>query len=120
MIKGILQTILAFIGCLIQAFESIRNFKVGIDLDAEGGTPLLLNTLDCAKGNGDTSLASLLDAMGAIQPLMSIIQSISSIVPGVSDVIKLPVLGGSSGGGDPLQPIIDFHDKLAELVDSIP
>lgn len=120
MIKGILQTILAFLGCLIQAFESVRNLKVGIDLDAEGGTPLLLNTLDCAKGNGDTSLASLLDAMGAIQPLMQIIEKITSIVPGVDSVIKLPVLGGSSGGGDPLQPIIDFHDKLAELVDAIP
>ena len=59
MIKGILQLILAYIGCLIQGFESIRNFKVGIDLNAEGGTPLLLNTLDCAKGNADTSLAAL-------------------------------------------------------------
>jgi hypothetical protein len=121
MIKGILQTILAFLGCLIQAFESIRNFRAGIDLDAEGGTPLLLNTLDCAKGNGDTSLASLLDGLGAIQPLMSIIQTITSIVPGLSDIIKLPTLSLSSGGGgDPLQPVIDFHDKLAELVDSLP
>lgn len=121
MIKGILQTILAFLGCLIQAFESIRNFKAGIDLDAEGGTPLLLNTLDCAKGNGDTSLASLMDGLGAIQPLMQIIQTITSIVPGLSDIIKLPTLSLSSGGGgDPLQPVIDFHDKLAELVDSLP
>jgi len=120
MIKGILQTILAFLGCVIQAFESIRNFKAGIDLDAEGGTPLLLNTLDCAKGNGDTSLASLMDALGAIQPLMSIIQTITGIVPGLSDIIKLPSLSLASGGGDPLQPVIDFHDKLAELVDSLP
>lgn len=121
MIKGILQTILALLGCLIQAFESIRNFKAGIDLDAEGGTPLLLNTLDCAKGNGDTSLASLMDALGAIQPLMSIIQTITGIVPGLSDIVKLPTLNlTSGGGGDPLQPVIDFHDKLAELVDSLP
>ena len=120
MIKAILQVILAFIGCLIQAFESIRNFKAGIDLDAEGGTPLLLNTLDCAKGNGDTSLASLLEAMEAIQPLMQIIQTITGIVPGLSDIVKLPTLSLSSSGGDPLQPIIDFHDKLAEIVDAIP
>ena len=120
MIKAILQVILAFIGCLIQGFESIRNLKVGIDLDAEGGTPLLLNTLDCAKGNGDTSLASLLEAMEAIQPLMQIIQTITGIVPGLDSIIKLPVLSASSGGDDPLQPIIDFHDKLAELVDAIP
>jgi hypothetical protein len=120
MIKAILQVILAFIGCLIQGFESIRNFKAGIDLDAEGGTPLLLNTLDCANGNGDTSLASLLSAMEAIQPLMSIIQTITGIVPGLSDIVKLPTLSLTSGGDDPLQPIIDFHDALAELVDAIP
>jgi hypothetical protein len=120
MIKAILQVILAFIGCLIQGFESIRNFKAGIDLDAEGGTPLLLNTLDCAKGNGDTSLASLLSAMEAIQPLMSIIQTITGIVPGLSDIVKLPTLSLTSGGDDPLQPIIEFHDALAELVDAIP
>jgi hypothetical protein len=118
MIKGILQVILAYIGCLIQAFESIRNFKVGIDLDAEGGTPLLLNTLDCAKGNGDTSLASLMEAMSAIEPLMQIIDTITGIVPGIN--LGLPKLSLTSGGDDPLQPIIDFHDKLAEIVDAIP
>src|SRR5262249_17973369 len=107
MIKAILQLILAFLGCLIQSFESIRNFKAGIDLDAEGGTPVLLNTLDCAKGNGDTSLASLLSAMEAIQPLMQIIQTITGIVPGLSDLIKLPSLSLDSSGDDPLQPIID-------------
>jgi len=120
MIKGILQVILAFIGCLIQGFESVRNLKVGIDLDAEGGTPLLLNTLDCAKGNGDTSLASLLEGMSAIEPLMSIITTITGIVPGLDSIIKLPTLDLSSGGDDPLQPIIDFHDKLSELVDALP
>ena len=29
MIKAILQMILAYIECLIQGFESIRNFKAG-------------------------------------------------------------------------------------------
>ena len=116
MIKGILQLILSFLGCLIQAFESIRNFKIGVDLNAEGGTPLLLNTLDCAKGNGDTSLASLLSAMGPIQPLLGFLSPIAKLV-GI-DLSGLS-LGGSSGG-DPLQPVIDFHDKLAEIVNSIP
>jgi hypothetical protein len=116
MIKAILQLILSFLGCLIQAFESIRNFKIGVDLNAEGGTPLLLNTLDCAKGNGDTSLASLLSAMGPIEPLLTFLSPIAKLVgidlSGIS-------LGGSSGS-DPLQPVIDFHDKLAEIVNSIP
>ncbi|MCU1221324.1 MAG: hypothetical protein JWM08_1242 [Candidatus Angelobacter sp.] len=117
MIKGILQLILAYIGCLIQGFESIRNFKVGIDLNAEGGTPLLLNTLDCAKGNADTSLAALMDAMGPIEPLLQLIEPITSII-GI-DLSGLSLSGGSSGD-DPLQPIIDFHDKLSEIVDSLP
>lgn len=118
MIKAILQMILSYIGCLIQGFESIRNFKLGVDLNAEGGTPLLLNTLDCAKGNGDTSLAALMDAMGPIMPLLSVISPITSLF-GV-DLSSLSLSGGGGGGGDPLQPVIDFHDQLAQIVDSIP
>jgi hypothetical protein len=51
---------------------------------------------------------------------MSIITTITGIVPGLDSIIKLPTLDLSSGGDDPLQPIIDFHDKLSELVDAIP
>lgn len=118
MIKGILQVILAFLGCLIQGYESVRNFKAGIDLASDNGTPLLLNTIDCATQNGDTSLASLMSAMSAIQPLMQIIDSITQIVPGLN--LNLPSLSSSSSGGDPLQPIIDFHDQLSEVVAAIP
>jgi hypothetical protein len=118
MIKAILKMILAYIECLIQGFESIRNFKAGVDLNAEGGTPLLLNTLDCAKGNADTSLAALMDAMGPIQPLLDMISPITSLI-GI-DLSKLSLSGGGSSGSDPIQPIIDFHDALAEIVDAIP
>lgn len=117
MIKAILQMILSYIGCLIQGFESIRNFKVGIDLNAEGGTPLLLNTLDCAKGNGDTSLASLMSAMEPVMSLLTVLSPITSLA-GI-DLSSMSFSGGA-GGGDPLQPIIDFHDQLAQIVDSIP
>jgi hypothetical protein len=117
MIKAILQMILAYIECLIEGFESIRQFKAGVDLNSENGTPLLLKTLDCAKNNADTSLASLLSAMGPIEPLLSLLQPITSLfnidLSGMS-------LSASSSGGDPLQPVIDFHDKLSEIVDSIP
>jgi hypothetical protein len=118
MIKAILQMILGYIGCLIQGFESIRNFKAGVDLNAEGGTPLLLNTLDCAKGNGDTSLAALMDAMGPIMPLLSALNPITTLFN--IDLSSMSFSGGGSGGSDPLQPIIDFHDQLSQIVDSIP
>jgi hypothetical protein len=118
MIKAILKMILAYIECLIQGFESIRNFKAGVDLNAEGGTPLLLNTLDCAKGNADTSLASLMSAMEPIQPLLDLISPITSLI-GI-DLSNLSLSGSSSSGSDPIQPIKDFHDALAEIVDAIP
>jgi hypothetical protein len=119
MIKAILQMILAYIGCLIQGIESIEHFKAGVDLNAEGGTPLLLNTLSCAGGNGDTSLAALMSSMEPIQPLLQMIDLIG-------EVIGLPLglpslnISASSGGSDPIQPIIDFHDKLQEVVDALP
>ena len=98
MIKAILQMILSFLECLIQAFESIRHFKIGVDLNAEGGTPLLLNTLDCAKGNADTSLASLLSAIEPIMPLLNFLAPIGKIVN--VDLSGLS-LSGTQGGGDP-------------------
>jgi len=109
--------ILAYVGCLIQAYESIRNMKVGIDLNAEGGTPVLLNTLDCASKNADGAQQALMSSMEPITPLLQLIDVIASIV-GIS--ITLPSLSATSSGDDPLQPIIQFHDTLKQVVDSLP
>jgi len=123
MIKGILQMILAYIGCLIQGYESVRHFKAGIDLGSDSGTPVLLNTLNCASQNGDTSLDSLMSAMGPIQPLLQILDTIGSVIGMNLGLPSLDSSGSSSSassGSDPLQPVIDFHDKLQEIVDSLP
>lgn len=119
MIKGILQMILAYIGCLIQAFESIRNFKAGVDLGAEGATPLLLNTLQCASSNADTSLDALMSSMEPVQPLLQVLDLIGQI----TDMnLSLPSLNLSllGSGPDPLQPLIAFHDQLQQVVDTLP
>jgi hypothetical protein len=118
MIKAILKLILAYIGCFIDGFESIRNFQVGIDLAATNGTPLVLGSLSCAKKNADTSLASLMDAMSGVQPLMDLIDLVAGVVGKDLGLPKLQLGGG--GGQDPLQPIIDFRDALQEIVDKIP
>lgn len=117
MIKAILLMIVAYLGCLIQGFESIRRLKVGIDLNAEGGTPVLLNTLDCAQNNGDTSLAALMSAMEPVQPLLQLLDLIGGIV-GIP--LGIPSLSATQSGEDPLQPIIDIHDKLQEIAETIP
>jgi len=118
MIKAILQLILAYIGCFIDGFESIRNFQVGIDFASSNGTPLVLGSISCAKKNADTSMASLMDALSAIQPLMDLIDMVGGVA-GVS--LGLPKLQlGGAGGDDPLQPVIDFRDTLQEVVDKIP
>jgi hypothetical protein len=80
---------------------------------------VLLNTLSCASDNGDTSMAALMQSMEPILPLLQMMELIS-------DVIGLPLglptlnVSASSGGSDPIQPIIDFHDKLQEVVDALP
>jgi hypothetical protein len=118
MIKAILLMVLGYIECLIEGFESIRRLKVGIDLNAEGGTPLLLNTLNCASSNGDTSLDALMSSMGPIQPLLQMLDLIGEII---GMPLGLPSLSaGGASGADPLQPIIDFHDKLQEIVEALP
>ncbi len=117
MIKGILQMILAYIGCLIQGFESIRNLKVGIDLNGQGGTPVLLDVLSCSSDNADAAQAALMSSMEPLTPLLQLLDVIGSIV-GVS--LALPSLSATPGGDDPLAPIIQFHDTLQQVVDSLP
>lgn len=119
MIKAILKMILSYIGCLIQGIESIEHFKVGVSLGAEGGTPLLIKTLNCASTNGDNASDSLMDSMGPVMPLLQMIDLIGEIV-GIN--LGLPNLsaGPPSSGSDPIQPLIDFHDKLQQVVDALP
>ena len=50
-IKGILQIIINFLGCLISQLESILNFQASIDISAAEGNPALKAVLTCAQEN---------------------------------------------------------------------
>lgn len=134
MIVGILRMIISFLLCIIEAVESLLNFRLGIDFSLTAGNPTLLATLTCAQNNADASSAQLRQALLLIEPLLITIQPILSMAPSVpgpiNDVIKgIPnaiasiraVLDGSSvsvgvpGAEGPLQVLESIRADLSEF-----
>jgi len=123
MVKGILEVILAYIGCLIDAFESIWNFQVGIDLNSAQGNPVLLNSLICAQENAETSLNSLMQSMEGVMPLIDMVNIVLEIVgedPIELEPIATPSLSDLAEGEDPLQPVKDVRDVIQAVHDALP
>jgi hypothetical protein len=137
MLVDILKLIIAYLLCIIQAVESILKFQIGIDFSAADGNPVLLASLDCAKKNGDASMAQLREALQLIEPLLVILDSIKDLaqsVPGpVGDALAAvpkavaalkPVIEGDSfsagipGVENTTKTLDDIKSKL-ELVQGI-
>lgn len=123
MIKGILAVILAYIGCLIEAFDSIWNFQIGIDLNAAQGNPVLLASLSCAQTNAETSLNSLMQSMEGVQPLIEMVNIVMEIIG--QDPIELqpmatPSLSELAEGEDPIKPVKDIRDAIQAVHDALP
>ncbi len=125
MIKGIIQIILSYISCMIEAIDSILQFQVGIDLNAAEGNPVLLANLQCAQDNSATAMQGMMNAMEGIQPLIDMMNMMLEIV-GESPLdlpptaFKTPTAGELAGMDDPLKPLKDVRDALQNLVNTLP
>jgi hypothetical protein len=138
MLVDILKLIIAYLLCIIQAVESILKFQIGIDFSAADGNPVLLASLDCAKKNGDASMAQIREALQLIQPLFAVIDSMKGLatapIPGaVKDALTTvpkalaalkPIIDGDSfsagipGVEDTIKTLDDIKSKL-QLVQAI-
>ena len=120
MISAILDLIIRFLMCFVQAVESILNFQVGIDLDSAEGNPVVLAALNCAKDNAQSSMMTLQQALEVVQPVLDMISPLLELA-GVP-AIELPPMELESGsladllaeGKDPLQPVKDVLQVLAD------
>jgi hypothetical protein len=120
LIGDILRILIMFLKCFIQAVESIINFQVGIDLNAADGNPALLFSLQCAQDNAQTSLAQLMAALEAIQPLLDMMQPLMQM-GGLS--LKLPSMADVTGAKDlteMLHKIEATLEEMQQLLDSLP
>ena len=124
MIAGILKIILSYISCLIEAFESIWNFQIGIDLNAAQGNPVLLASLECAQKNAQTSLTSLNEALEGIKPILDMVGMLLEAIG--QPPLELPPLEASTPSladlapdQDPLAPIKTFRDALQKALDIV-
>jgi len=131
-IFGVLRLIVAYLKCIISAILSILQFKVGIDLNAAQGNPVLLATLSCVQGNADASMTPLKDALEVVDSILSLIQPIlevaESALPGpvkdglntiteIKSTLESIFEGGPTSAGIPgVQDAIDtLQDLLTKL-----
>lgn len=119
-IADILRIIIMFLHCFVNAVKSILNFQVGIDLNAADGNPALLASLTCAQNNAEASLAQLMAALGAVQPLLDMMTPLLEM-GGLS--FKLPSMGEITGAKDITESLDKLEATLQELqqiLDSLP
>jgi hypothetical protein len=120
LVAAILRIVIHYLECFIEAFMSIYNFQVGIDLTSAAGNPVLLNSMKCAQQNGKKSMDALMGSMEGVQPLLEIIELLGGI-GGLE--IKMPSLSDITKEADPLKAIEKLRDTLealAQLADSLP
>ncbi len=124
MVSAILQIIISYLNCLVQAFESIFTFKIGIDLDSAEGNPVLLGALQCADQNAESALTSLGEAIEGIRTLIELSSPLLEIA-GQSPIemppteALTPSLEDLTGGLDPLAPLKEFLDALQQIKNTL-
>lgn len=119
-IKDILLLVISYLECFVKAIRSILDFQVGIDLNAAQGNPALLQSLQCASDNAQTSMQQMMMALAPIAPLFKMIQPLIKIsqLP-----IALPDIGALAGASD-IKSAVDQLDQmllqLKQVLQSIP
>jgi hypothetical protein len=124
-VKDILALIIAMLGCLIQQLNSILSLLGGLELKISAarsaGNDDLLASLECARENAQSAMASTMIGIEPIGVLIKLAGSFMDIVgvPG----IKLPAIGGSNDLAaakkdlDSLQQVVG---TLQQIVDTLP
>lgn len=112
MIKDMLQLIIEYLKCFLDAIKSIIDFQVGIDLSVAQGNPDLLQSLQCASGNADAAMAQLMQAIGPIGPLFKMIEPIISLA---NLPIKLPSLSAITGASNIVEAVNQMDAMLTEM-----
>lgn len=95
MIKGMLTLIISFLDCFLSQLNSLVNFQASIDLKSAEGNPVLLDALDCARRNSQTSMDNLMLSVQPLQPMLDMIKAVAKIA---GQSIDLPNLSGFSAG----------------------
>lgn len=123
MISGILCMIIAYLDCVIQAFGSILDFQLGIDLNAADGNQVLLANLTCAQNNSQTALDGVNSSMEGIKPLLDMvgmILEIAGLPPLTLPPLTTPSAADLLGGEDPLAPLKTLRDALVQANSVLP
>jgi len=119
-IKDILNLIISFLLCFVQAMESILKFQAGIDLNSAQGNPALLASMQCANDNAQASMRAMMLALAPIEPLFQMIQPLIKIsqLP-----IQLPSIAEVTGAQNieaGLEKLGAMLTEMKQIVAAIP
>jgi hypothetical protein len=126
MVKGILEVILAYLNCMISAFDSIWNFQLGIDLNAANGNPVLLDSLVCAQENAQISFQNTMSAMEVIEPMISMANNLMSVAGMDPIEFEMPDMSAATPSladvtdEDPIEPVRIARDAIQAVHDALP
>jgi hypothetical protein len=124
-VKDILALIIAMLRCLIQQLRSVVTLLGGLELKIRAarasGNVDLLSSLECARENAQSAMASTMIGIEPIGVLITLAGSFMKIV-GVS-AVELPVMGNPDDlvavkkSLDDLQQVLN---TLQAIVDALP
>ena len=78
-LKGILELLVNFIGCIVDQLDSLIKFNASIDLEAARDNPILEASLKCAQDNAEISSAVLMQSIEPIKPLLDTVNLLMGI-----------------------------------------
>jgi hypothetical protein len=119
-IKDILNLIISFLLCFVQAMESILNFQAGINLSAAQGNPALLSSMQCASQNAQVSMQAMMQALAPIQPLFSMIQPLIKISQLPIELPSLAQVTGAQNVEKGLEELAAVLTEMKQIVAAIP
>jgi hypothetical protein len=122
-VSGVLCMVIAYLGCVIEAFESLLNFQVGIDLNAADGNPVMLANLTCAQDNAQRAFDGVMSSMEGVKPLLDIVSMLLEFVgqpPLVLPPLATPKPSDLLDGQDPLAPLKTLRQALVTVNGSLP
>jgi hypothetical protein len=118
-LKGILELLVNFIGCIVDQLDSLIKFNATIDLESAKGNPILEASLKCARENAEISSAALMQSIEPIKPLLDTV----NLLMGIAGLPEIKLSVDASAGADATKMIDDLKqtiDTIKGIISSIP
>jgi hypothetical protein len=120
MIKGMLRLIISFLDCFLSQLSSLISFQASIDLKSAEGNPVLLEALNCARHNAETSMGNLMLSLQPLQPISDMITMVASIAGKSLTLPKFSDISANPDRTNAISSLRDAIDAIKQVIDALP